>query len=94
MGEVGLTPKQFYCMTEHEYYKILIGHKNKTLNELRKHRQLAYYMATMNADPKKIPSIHKFMPLEGDVITTYTPPEKEKLKLWDSVFRKLGKARK
>lgn len=88
MGEIGLSPKEFYCMTEHEYYKICIGHKNKILNELRLHRQLAYFTAVSSMDPKKIPSIEKFMPLDGDA-PAYTPPSIDKLREWDKKYRSI-----
>lgn len=81
-------------MTEHEYYKVCIGHKNKTLNKLRLHRQLVYFTATMNADQKKVPSITKFMPLEGDNIVEYVPPPIEKLKEWDKKFKSLFNRKK
>lgn len=89
MGEVGISPKDYYNMTEHVYFKICIGHNNKRLNELKLHRHMAYVVYSGYADPKSKVSIEKFMPLDGDVITTYTPPPVEKLKEWDNKFKNL-----
>lgn len=89
-----MKPKEFYLLTEVEYYKICIGYKQKEINKLRLHRDLTYTIYCGYADPKKRTPIQKFMPLPGDIIHVVERPSNEKLKQYIKQFGNSGNPKK
>ena len=55
-------------MTEKDFYLLCAGFKERELIKAREQRQLMYIIVCGYADPKKLPPIHRWMPLEGDPI--------------------------
>jgi len=60
-------------MTEKDFYLLCHGYEQRTLKEAREQRMLMYTIVCGYADPKKLPPIHRWMPLDGDVVNEITP---------------------
>ena len=88
MGRLGLSRKDYSCITYLDYILTCIGAKDVDLSEARRHRDLMWVAYCGYKDPKKEPkTIQRFMPLEGDEIIKVEPPSQERLLELDQSFR-------
>lgn len=55
-------------MCEKDFYLLCVGYQQLELSRARERRQLMYVIVCGYADPKKLPPIHRWMPLDGDPI--------------------------
>lgn len=53
-------------MTEKDFYLLCVGFENVRKHKARERRQLLYTIVSGYADPKKLPPMHRWMPLEDD----------------------------
>lgn len=64
---MGLTPQEYYCMSPLEFYYASKGYFNKYYKELEQTRIIAYTTASTVPTKKKLPPMHKWMPLPNDI---------------------------
>lgn len=57
-------------MTEKDFYLLCHGYEQKDLKAAKELRMLMYTIVCGYADPKKLPPIHRWMPLDGDEVKT------------------------
>jgi len=73
-------------MTEKDFYLLCVGHNEVELNRARERRQLMYVIVCGYADPKKLPPINRWMPLDGDPVHQQMSTE-EALKLHEQFVK-------
>lgn len=61
---------QYNRMTEKDFYLLCHGYEQKDLKSAKELRMLMYTIVCGYADPKKLPPIHRWMPLDGDEVKT------------------------
>lgn len=86
-AELGLKPKEYNAMTERDFYLLCHGYQEKMLRKARERRQLMYTIVCGYADPKKLPPVHRWMPLEGDEVPVVP---QERIKELAERFRSLS----
>lgn len=64
---------QYNKMTEKDFYLLCYGYEQKDLKHAKELRMVMYTMVCGYADPKKLPPINQWMPLDGDVLKEITP---------------------
>lgn len=79
---------QYAKMTEKDFYLLCYGFEQKELKKAKEFRMLMYTIVCSYADPKKLPPIHHWMPLDGDEIKVITP---ERVKEIVDAFKSIKK---
>lgn len=85
LGEMGLSPHQFYCMTPAEFYLASKGFVAKEHRKWEHTRLLAYTVASTVPSKKKMPPIKRWMPLPTDGDEKEVANEDQILKLIQKV---------
>lgn len=66
LGEIGLTPDQFWHLTFWEWIRTATGYRNRQNEFWRMNRQLATLTYNINVDKKDRITPEEYMPLPGD----------------------------
>lgn len=66
-------------MTERDFYLLCYGHEQRELKSAKELRMLMYTIVCGYADPKKLPPIHRWMPLDGDDVPTVSAERMKEL---------------
>lgn len=78
-------------MTYRQYVNLCVGYKDKERKEEFFMRRLNYDVVRGWADPKSLPSIYQFWPIDGEPMPKIRKISKRKLMKLDAMFRNLGK---
>jgi hypothetical protein len=77
-------------MSQKDYIIFCIGYERKRKKEEALERSLQYSIVKGWADPKTLPGIHAWWPIQGEVIPTVKAPSKAKLLKIENLFRNIG----
>lgn len=72
-------------MTERDFYLLCAGFEQKQLAKAKERRKLMYVIVSGYADPRTLPPIHRWMPLDDDPV--YNGPDIKDVMAWDKKFR-------
>lgn len=87
---MGLTPHEYYCMSPLEFFLAGKGYNNKMIKQWEHTRQISYVTASTIPSKKRLPPIHRWMPLPTDKPTNSGVSAERAIE----IFKKLDNANK
>jgi len=86
-----LKPWEFSRLSNKDYVILCIGHKNKLKRQEYRDRALQYAIVSGYADPKHLPKIEVYWPIEGEPKRKIRIPSKERIMELNKLFKNFGK---